>query len=309
MARSQNQCPVCKAEAGPGYRYCLACGAELNPDAAYVEPQPEPEAVAEPKPDKKKWGRKKQAEPVAPAPSSPEAYSYSYASFAAIEGPPEVNPRAKKRSGGRLRGFLLFLILVGGAVGGMMYWNEHPTIAEGRIPGRISWEAVRDGDFGNAWISTEESTKQELLAQVPSGAVEAKVTSVGTDGLVTIQLRSRDVPVRLAGVPVDFSAQCLGDKGIGRVGRALPEGALVYVLLDGEGRLSAKADAPQPVYIWRMDIEGKKLRFVNQELIASGEAEYVPVTLSDQDPGASLGRAGQRAQDKQRGRYAEGACI
>ena len=39
MARSLNQCPACKAEAGPGYRYCLACGAELNPDAAYVEPE------------------------------------------------------------------------------------------------------------------------------------------------------------------------------------------------------------------------------------------------------------------------------
>ena len=71
-----------------------------------------------------------------------------------------------------------------------MYWNEHPTIAEGRIPGRISWDAVRDGDFSNAWISTDEATRQELLAQVPSGAVEATVTSVGADGLVTIHLKS-----------------------------------------------------------------------------------------------------------------------
>ena len=158
MARSLNQCPACKAEAGPGYRYCLACGAELNPDAAYVEPEPEPEPA--PEPEKKKRGRKQKREPAAPAPTSPEAYSYSYASYAAIEGPPEVNPRAKKRSGGRLRGFLLFLLLVGGSVGAMFYWNEHPTIAEGHIPGRISWEAVRDGDFGNAWISTEEAKKQ-----------------------------------------------------------------------------------------------------------------------------------------------------
>lgn len=309
MARSQNQCPVCKAEAGPGYRYCLACGAELNSGAEYVEPQPEPEAAPEPKAEKKKWGRKMKAEPVAPAPSAPESYSLSYASYAAIEGPPEVNPKAKKRSGGRLRGFLLFLLLVAGAVGGMMYWNEHPTIAEDRIPGRISWEAVRDRDFGNAWISTEESTKQELLAQVPSGAVEATVTSVGSDGLVTIELRSRDVPVRLAGVPVDFSAQCLGDKGVGRIGRALPTGAVVYVLLDGDGRVSAKAEGEQSVYIWRMDIEGKKLRFINQELIASGEAEFVPVVLSDLDAAISLNRAWLRAQDKQRGRYAESACI
>ena len=307
MARSLNQCPACKAEAGPGYRYCLACGAELNPDAVYVEPEPDPEPV--PEPEKKKRGRKQKAEPAAPAPTSPEAYSYSYASYAAIEGPPEVNPRAKKRSAGRLRGFLLFLILVGGAVGAMFYWNEHPTIAEGRIPGRISWEAVRDGDFGNAWISTEEAKKQELLAQVPSGAVEGTVTSVGEDGLVTIQFRSRDVTVRLAGVPVDFSAQCLGDKGVGRVGRALPDGAVVYVMLDGEGKLSTKADSPQPVFIWSMDLDGGKLHYVNQELIASGEAEFVPVTLSNHDAGVGLSRAGQRAQDKQRGRYAEGACI
>jgi hypothetical protein len=307
MARSQNQCPVCKAEAGPGYRYCLACGAELNPGAEYAEPQPEPEAAPEPKPEKK-WGRKKK-EAVAPAPSAPEAYSYSYAAYAAIEGPPEVNPKAKKRSGGRLRGFLLFLLLIAGAVGGMMYWNDHPTIAEGRIPGRISWEAVRDGDLGNAWITTEESTKQALLAQVPAGAVEATVTQVSTDGLVTIELRSRDVPVRLAGVSVDFALQCLGEKGVDRVGRALPEGAVVYVLLDGDGRVNTKAEGEQSVYIWRMDIEGKKLRFINQELVASGEAEFVPVVLSNEDPAISLNRAWMRAQDKQRGRYAEGACI
>ena len=309
MARSQNQCPVCKAEAGPGYRYCLACGAELNTGAAYVEPPLEPETTPEPEPERKKRGRKNKAEPVAPTPSSPDAYTYSYASYAAIEGPPEVNPRAKKRSGGRLRGFLLFLILIGGAVGAMIYWNEHPTIAEGRIPGRISWEAVRDGDFENAWISTEEAKRLDLLAQVPAGAVEATVASVGADGLVTIELRSRDIPVRLTGVPVDFAAQCLGDKGVGRMGRALPDGAVVYVLLDGKGSLSAKADSAQPVYIWRMDLEGGKLRFINQELIASGEAEFVPVTLSEHEAGASLSRAAQRAQDKQRGRYAEGACI
>ena len=84
---------------------------------------------------------------------------------------------------------------------------------------------------------------------------------------------------------------------------------MVYVLLDGKGRLGTKSDTPQAVYIWRMDIDGGKLRFVNQELIASGEAEFIPVILSEHEAGVSLSRAGQRAQDKQRGRYAEGACI
>ena len=116
----------------PGLPLLPGVRSGTNPDAVYVEPEPDPEPV--PEPEKKKRGRKQKAGPAAPAPTSPEAYSYSYASYAAIEGPPEVNPRAKKRSAGRLRGFLLFLILVGGAVGAMFYWNEHPTIAEGHIP-------------------------------------------------------------------------------------------------------------------------------------------------------------------------------
>jgi hypothetical protein len=91
----------------------------------------------------------------------------------------------------------------------------------------------------------------------------------------------------------------------------LPKGAVVYVLLDGEERLGATSAAgphPQFVYLWRVDVEANKARYTNEEVIASGEAEFVPVTLSDHPAVQKLERASQRASEKQRGRYAPGAC-
>jgi len=299
MRRNRNQCPNCNAEIGPNYQFCLACGAELNP-ADLPEPEaefsPEPAPVPEPK---KKRGRKEKTLKVHPVAGVP----YSYAEAAAQFEASQLESR-KRQSGGRLRFLLVLLLLVSGAVGGMMYLNEHPSTASDHI----SWTAITELDFANVWIDSNDELAA-LREKLPAGAVEARANGVADDGMVNLQVDGKDIVVRLAGVPETFAAQCLGDKAIGRLNRVLPNGAVVYVLVDGEGRLNAKSNgAPPAVYLWMVDSDAGRVRYANYELISSGEAEFTEVTLGSSEAGQDLRRASERAQGKQRGRYGSGAC-
>jgi hypothetical protein len=306
MARFQKQCPNCKAETGPNYRFCLACGAELRSEADL--PQPEP--VPAPKPARK---NRKSNEPAAfEAAQPPSAYSYSFGAPPPTEATPlaVIDPPTKvgKKSGSRMRLLLLLLLLVVGAIGGMMYWNDHPSNASGGV----NWTALTEFDFANVWNKPEgtaEAANKDPMATIPADAVEARAIAVADDGLITIRYKGKDIKARLAGVPVDFSEQCLGGKGVGRLQRVLPKGAVIYVLLDGDGRLgAASSDGPQQVYLWRVDAEANKVRYANQELIASGEAALAPVVSSDHSAAQALEQASVRAIEKQKGRFGSGAC-
>jgi hypothetical protein len=299
MRRNRDQCPNCSADVGPNYQFCLACGTELNL-SDLPDPEPEPTPQAAPAPVKKQKRKDKRLK-VTPVPGVP----YSYAEAAAAYEVSQSESR-KKRSSGRLRLVLMLAILVGGAVGAMMYWNEHPSSASGRI----SWTAVTEFDFANIWIDNTDEAMAALRKNIPAAAIEAQANGVADDGMVSLQVDGKNVVVRLAGVPETFAAQCLGDKAISRLNRVLPSGAVVFVMVDGEGRLGVNnAEAPPAVYLWMVDPDAGRVRYANQELISSGEAEFAEVTLSTGEVGEDLRRASARAQEKQRGRYKAGSCI
>jgi hypothetical protein len=293
MRRNRNQCPECGAEIAANYRFCLACGRELDPADL-----PEPETAPPPESKREKRSRRASAEPQ---PVVTEPYSYSAVAFE-----PQLIESGKKRRRSRLRPVLVLAILVCGAIGGMMYWNEHPSTASDRI----SWTAVRELDFANIWIDTgaDAAVVADLRKNIPAEAIEARANGVADDGMVSLTLDGSDIIVRLAGVPETFAAQCLGDQAINRLNRVLTSGAVVYVMVDGGGRLSGAAKAPQPVFLWMVDSEARRVHFANQELIASGEAEFTEVTLGASAVGQTLERASERAQGKQRGRYNSGSC-
>lgn len=293
MRRNRTQCPSCKAEVGPNYRFCLACGAELE-----LADQPLP--AAEPEKKKRKKREPNVATPLVTAPPVSPGQAE-----AALD---TSGPTPKGRSSRRLRVLLVLLIVVAGGIGATTYWNARSSSAADGF----SWETISEFDFSlisNVWNGEDGPAEPDLLAAVPPGAIEARAIAVAEDGAVTLRVNGKDVPVRLAGVPPDFADQCLGEKAVSRLNRLLPRGAVVYALLDGRGRIgSSDANGPQMIYLWALDAEANRMRFANQELISSGEAEFVAVTVNSTDAGKELGRASKRAQAKQRGRYEPGSC-
>lgn len=293
MRRNRNQCPECGAEIAANYRFCLGCGRMLDPaDVPDPEPEPSPEK-------RKKRGRRESPEPH---PIVTDTYTYVMPAVTAPAPIPET-----KRSTGRLRFVLVLAMLASGAIGGMLYWNEHPSTASDHV----SWTAVRDLDFANIWIDSGDgaAVEADLRKNIPTEAIEARANGVADDGMVSLNLNGEDLIVRLAGVPETFAAQCLGDRAVNRLNRVLSPGAVIYVLLEGDGQLDAtSAEAPPSAYLWMVDADAGRVRFANQELIASGEAEFIAVEGSESVVGQALERASERAQGKQRGRYQSGSC-
>ena len=289
MRRSRNECPNCKAVVAPNYRFCLACGAELPESVIQADiPEPEPAPVT-----KKSRGRKRDAKPAADAPTVQFPYLQDTA------------PQTTKRSSGRLRSLLLLLVLVGGAVGGMLYWNEHQTDAAQKI----TWDEISALDYMSIWEKLERS-RQGRPEGVPPTSIETRAVGVADDGTIMLSLDGAEFPVQLAGVPADFAFQCLGEKALKRLNKVFPEDAVVYVLLDGKGRLkSTSSGGLQSVYLWGVESDSGKVRYANEELIASGESEFEAVTLRASDAGKDLSSALKRAQTKERGRYQPGACT
>ena len=258
--------------------------------------------IPEPEPKKKRGKRDKKA--TVGFVTVPESYTDAAAAYEASMG------RSKRRrSGGFLRFLLVLLVLVGGAVGGMMYWNEHPSNAEDQI----TWESISEFDFSRVtelWEGKEAEIAPDLLAAIPDGAVEARAIGVAQDGAVMLSVDGEDVIVMLAGVPFDFTEQCLGDKGLARLRRILPEDAVVYMLPDSASPDSMGGGVgPQTAYVWSVDADAQRVRYANQELLSSGEAEFMPVMLGSTDAGRQLSQAAERAQQKGRGRYEAGACA
>jgi hypothetical protein len=94
-----------------------------------------------------------------------------------------------------------------------------------------------------------------------------------------------------------------------RIDRVLTEDAEIYVAHDGAGAITASDEPMPPVFIWREDPNTGKIRYLNQELIASGETDFDDVRSEASDSGAALYSAWMRAQQKQRGRFEAGACY
>jgi hypothetical protein len=293
-SRRSNKCPKCQAQIEPAYRFCLVCGAVLNSEA---EPAPPPSVAAKPE-AKGKRGQKKPAD---------KSISQMISSdFTYIQQPAEVAAVPKSRSSGGLRVILMLLILVTGAIGGMIYWNENQTNAEDKI----TWEQISDLDYAGVWdrISNSSGTAGAYPKGVPSRAVESTVEGIAEDGTISVSIDGEMRTVRLAGIPQNFAEQCFGDKALARIGRVLAEDAVVYVAHDGPGKISSSPESVPAVYIWREDPKSGKVRYINEELIASGETDLVAVTLATSDPGVDLTRALERAKAKQRGRFGPAVC-
>lgn len=219
---------------------------------------------------------------------------------------PPPQPRRKKSSwvGGFFQLILFVAILGGAAIGGMFYWNDQQTNAANKI----TWAEVQALDYEGIWNKLNRSEFVRPVG-VPTDAVAARFVQMNDNGTITIRIDSEEMDVHLAGVPTDFGNQCLGDKALARLSRILEPDVVVFVAHDGQGTLSDASDDVPPVYLWRWDNASNKLRYANSELIASGEVDYLEVNLDGSPAGVDLGRAWLRAQEKERGRYAPGACY
>jgi hypothetical protein len=296
--RSSAKCPKCQAKIEPGYRFCLVCGASLEFQPQPAQQPKEAKAPAEPR--SKRAGKK-----------SPEApISQMIASDFTYIRPDESAGHAKSNRSGkssRWRALLVLLILVAGAIGGTTYWNQNHTKAEDKI----TWERISTYDYAGVWdrISDRSGKAGSDLKGIPGGAVKATVASIAEDGTIAIVLDGDRQTVRLAGIPEDFAGLCLGDRAMARIDRVLTEDAEIYVAHDGAGAITASDEPMPPVFIWREDPNTGKIRYLNQELIASGETDFDDVRSEASDSGAALYSAWMRAQQKQRGRFEAGACY
>lgn len=293
--------------------------------AEHAETSPEPA-----KSSKRGWGRKKQAAPEPPAPAY-SAYGYTAPPEPASSGkkgwgrkkkkteqsspmissnytfmPPTQQIKKKKKDSSGFLQFILFVLLLGGAAfGGMWLWNDNQTDAANKI----TWEEVQALDYQGIWDKLNQNSEMAIPVGVPADAVAARFVSLGDDGTISVKVDDAVMHVRLAGVPMGFVDQCLGDQAVARLNRILVVDEVVFVSLDGQGTLGSAGDETQPVYLWRKDPASGKVRYANEELLASGEVDYTEVFMDHSDPGVDLGRAWLRAQQKQRGRYAPGACY
>ena len=304
MRRSRNasRCPKCQARVEPGYRFCLVCGAQL---AGGTEPVEDPVAPVVPEPalkSKGRWGKKSKESSPAEKPIA-EMIAADFTYIRPVE--PAAGGKSSGSSGA-MRFALMLLILVAGAVGGTMYWNSNQTNAKDKI----TWDRIAEYDYAGIWdrIGNGASPGMTNPEGIPSRAVKATVVDVAADGTIFVEINDTTYDVRLAGVPADFAGLCLGDKAMARIGRVLEEGAVVYVALDGKGKVTSTAEPLPAVYIWRDHEEAGKIRYLNEELILSGETGLVAVTLASSEPGKDLVRAQKRAEEKLRGRYGAAAC-
>lgn len=310
MRKKANHCPACKSQIEPGWKFCLACGEILHEEA--IEQPADPLALT---PRQEKAYRKGKIRCWQcneklnhPSPACPKC------------GADLLNPRRAgatsdiKDPGGSLSNlplpvlvlFILMGVAVIGGVGFLMSASNQSGASENaegfQMPSLpdISLDSI----FGD-----DHAAAVEVPAGIDVKATEGRAITVDDSGAITVRIDGKDVNVRLAGVSDKFVDDCRGGKALARIRRILTEGAVVWVYLDGNGPIEVKSGlAEQSVYIWQVDPATDKIRFVNQEVIASGDAELQATVLTDQAPAPELVSAAERAKEKERGRFAEGAC-
>ncbi len=308
MRKLRSTCPNCKTPTEAGWKFCLACGEVLIPDVVEVPADP---LALTPKMERAyKRGKVKcwqcgvkLAEPALSCPSC---------------GADLLNPKdkLKVRTSAEPKGvignlppgmliiFLLAAVLMIGGMGYMMYQNGNDSRAS--EDGGSSW-SFPEIDLGG--LFGDDSPSNALPDDIPSGAREARVVSVADDGGILLKLKSEEVDVHLAGISTDYVRDCQGDRGLARVRRILAANTLVYVYLDGATTFLPEAsEESQPVYLWAYDPADNDVRFVNEEVIAGGEAVLQPTVLKGKGPAGDLTAAGKRAVANERGRYEAGAC-
>ncbi len=308
MPKLQSVCPNCKTPTESGWKFCLACGEMLIPDV--VEIAPDPLALTPKQERAYKRGKVKcwqcgvkLTEPALACPSC---------------GADLLNPKAKLKvrksaepkgvianlPAGMLVIFLIAAVVMVGGLGFLMYSNGNNSQASDGSESSWSWPDI---DLGG--LFGDDQAGIALPDDMPSGAREARVVSVGDDGVIVLHVNDEEVDVYLAGIAPGYVGECAGDRGLARVRRILAENTLVYVHLDGATTFVPEADAEaQPVFIWAYNATDNNFRFVNEEVIAGGEAALQPTVLKGNGPPADLVAAGKRAVDKERGRYEAGAC-
>lgn len=306
MRKNRNLCPNCKVATEPGWHFCLACGQVLIEEVDETPPDPR---VLTPRQEKAYRKGKvrcwqcngKLREPSPACPSCGADLLSPRVSRPKVENA-EPTGMISNLPLPMLIAFALMAALTVASMGYLLSGTNSSRASDGDgfplsdLPSRI---------LGSLFEDDEPFVPDE----VPGNAIEGRTMSVSDDGIVLVRVEGHDVDVRLAGISLDFSADCQGDKGLNRMNRILTEGSVVYVLLDNLARLSVRGNAEtQSVYIWHYDPETKEVRYVNRELVAGGEAELQPTVLTDIPAAADLIAASARAQEKQRGRYAPGAC-
>jgi hypothetical protein len=308
MRKLRDVCPNCKTLTEPGWKFCLACGEVLIPEVE--ETPPDPLALTPKQERAYKRGKVKcwqcgvkLSEPALACPSCGADLLHPKEKLRA-----QASAEPKGVIGNLPMGMLVIFLLAGivviGGLGYLMYSNGNDSHAS--EDGDTSW-SFPEIDLGA--LIGDDSPTNELPDDMPSGAREARVVSVAGDGSILVKVNGEQVDVHLAGIARDFSGQCQGDKGLARIRRILTDNTLVYIYLDGKTSFVPQESVDsQPVYIWAYDPADNDFRFVNEEVIAGGEAELQPTILKGKGPAGDLVSAGKRAIDKERGRYEAGAC-
>ena len=310
--KRENVCPKCKAPVEPSYLFCLACGEELPAPPEGARP-PEPvESPRKAEAARTCWqchAKLDSYPPTCPTCGADLISSRDEAKPSRRKKQPKqekVKPvrAAKRRSGLRAVTVLLLLVVLGGA--GAVMLGPQLGLTEGEEG--LSWSSLSGITipriFGDDGVTAGDKPKG-----VAPDATEAQVDSVADDGLIRLRIDGQVIDVYLAGTSPSFVTQCMGNKALARVRRILVEESIVFVALDGAGAVSSSPKvATQRVYLWQYDPETGKVRFLNQELLVSGEVEYSKVKLKDSEPGMALIAADERAKVKERGRYQPGAC-
>ncbi len=312
MRKKSNLCPNCKVSTEPTWKFCLACGEVLIEDVVEVEFDPSYVSPRQEKAYKKGkvrcWQCNEKLKEHTPA--CPTCGADLLNPKDAVKKFESVEPKGVI---GNLPMWMILAFALMGVVtlaglGYSMYMGGNKSEAsENAENGGFKLPSLPDIDFGSLFGDSEQASP--VPDGIPSAAVEGRAISVSDDGLIVVRINGHDIDVRLAGVPEDFASECQGDKGLARVKRILSTGAVVYLHLDQVGRLVTNEDYDtQSVYIWEEDPGTGKVRFVNEEVLAGGEAGIVTPVLTDFEPAADLIAAAQRAKDKERGRFAPGAC-
>lgn len=312
MRKQRNLCPTCKSATEPSWKFCLACGEILIEDEIAVEYDP---SYITPKQEKayrkgkvKCWQCNEKLTQHSPA--CPACGADLLNPKAAVKKFESVEPKGVI---GNLPMWMILAFALMGVVtlaglGYSMYVSGNKSEAsEGAEEEGFKLPSLPSIDFGG--LFGESDKKPTVPDGIPTAATEGRAISVGEDGLIVVRINGANVDVRLTGVSDDFVTDCMGDKGLARTRRILESGSVVYVHLDAVGSLTAAENMePQRVFIWEVDSETGKIRYVNEEVIAGGEAKLVATELIDFVPADDLVAASKRAQDKLRGRYEPGAC-
>lgn len=308
MRMRKRQCPQCQSPTEAGYRYCLACGLELPAETAPAE---EIEKTARADARAYRTGKIRcwqcDAKLAQPSPACPTCGADLVYPRRSRTTPDQKPPDGKRVRLSRPRIAIVVLVTVL-VLSGLTFLVVHTGFQSGaRENELVSLPGLVDPDVAGGDEATRDGV--EAPAGIPEGALEVVALAVNANGTIQARVQGQEITLSLVGVADEFVSACLGEIALARLKRIVPPGSTLFILPDREGNIDPKNDIGlQPVYLWSYDAETTRIRFANEEMIASGEVEFPGVDLIDSGPAKNLTSAAARAKDNFRGRYEADAC-